>query len=63
MTFVLPMTAGHRYVILVDPGPLDGTSSFTVTVRAEETTAEGALVRSLGPARSAEEIEACRRGA
>jgi hypothetical protein len=62
VTFALPMTAGHRYVIVVDPGPL-GPSAFTVSVRADELTADGALLRSRGPTRSVDELEACRHGA
>jgi hypothetical protein len=61
VTFALQMTAGHRYAVIVDTGSF-GKPSFTVSVRMDETTRAGDLVRSIGPVKGSGQVEACRRG-
>ncbi len=61
VTFALQMTAGHHYAVIVDTGSF-GRPSFAVSVRVDETTQAGDLVRSIGRVKSVGEVEACRRG-
>jgi hypothetical protein len=59
VTFALPMVAGRHYLVVTDA---DTTVRPTggVSVRADETTTSGDPLRSIAPAKTAQEIDACR---
>ena len=60
VTFALPMVAGRHYLVVTD-AETNVRPTGGVSVRTDETTASGDPIRSIAPAKTAEEIEACRQ--